>query len=307
MDLITFARLQSGVLIDRLVEDGRWHRVPTEDKPKRRNGAYMSRGTYGFVQNHATDTEPVLWKAEGAELANVDREAIRRQIEAAAAKIKHDQELAARKAAYILHNCTQAAHPYLEFKGFPEETGLVWRDPKHGDLKLCIPMRVDGKIRGLQTISDLPAHERTLNGESVTVPAFEKRFLYGQQTMDTSYTMGNGSGLRIFCEGFATGLSVRNAMVALKRRFTLHICFTAGNMARIAGNFKEGLVVADFDLPSKQHPERGGHGLKVAQEIGLPYWLSDTEGEDFNDMHKRLGLFRASQSLLKAIPRVAVT
>jgi putative DNA primase/helicase len=290
MDIVTFARLH-GVLIENLNEDGRWHRVPTETHPKKKNGAYMSRGTYGFVQDHAAHVEAILWRPDENEIAQVDREAIRRQIEEAAIKIRKDQEAAAKRAGWILHQCEQGRHPYLEAKGFPDENGLVWRDEKNKDLKLCIPMRVDGRLVGLQTITNQPGHE--------------KRFLYGQQTMDTCYVMGNGMGLRMFCEGFATGLSVRDAMIALKRRFTLHICFTAGNMARIAGNFKEGLVVADFDMPSKQHAERGGHGLAVAKAIGLPYWLSDVEGEDFNDTHKRAGLFRASQSLLKAIPRVA--
>ena len=36
---------------------------------------------------------------------------------------------------------------------------------------------------------------------------------------------------------------------------------------------------------------------KIAKKTGKKYWLSDTVGEDFNDYHIRVGLFKASQSL----------
>jgi hypothetical protein len=35
----------------------------------------------------------------------------------------------------------------------------------------------------------------------------------------------------------------------------------------------------------------------VAKEIGWPYWMSDQVGEDANDFHMRLGLFKFTQSL----------
>ncbi|MDB4873349.1 MAG: Virulence-associated family protein, partial [Gemmatimonadales bacterium] len=36
--------------------DGKWYRCPTNDHPKKRNGAYKlaTCGTVGFYQNHAT-------------------------------------------------------------------------------------------------------------------------------------------------------------------------------------------------------------------------------------------------------------
>ena len=45
-----------GLLVDG-IEAGRWVRVPTEDHPRTRNGAYKYLGDVGFVQNHATMTE----------------------------------------------------------------------------------------------------------------------------------------------------------------------------------------------------------------------------------------------------------
>lgn len=295
MDFVTFARLH-GVLIEGVREDGRWHRVPTESHPRKRNGAYMSRGAYGLVQDWAAHAEPVLWRAEGAVLAKVDQAAIARQIAQAAAQIRLGQQKAAKKAEWMLGQCKVDTHPYLAAKGFPEDRGNVWTAPD-GVRFLCIPMKADGKVVGLQRISDQPAHDRTdEDGRVQHVPAYEKRFLAGQRIDQTAYVIDN-RGPRVYCEGYATGLSARAALIALKVHFTLHICFTAGNMLKVARNFGEGLVIADYDMPSKQHPEEGGHGVAVAKEIALPYWQSDRAGEDANDFHQRAGLFRLSQSL----------
>jgi hypothetical protein len=43
-------------------------------------------------------------------------------------------------------------------------------------------------------------------------------------------------------------------------------------------------------------------GIRTAQKIGK-YWVSDKDGEDFNDAEKRLGVEEVSQSLLTAIER----
>jgi putative DNA primase/helicase len=47
--------------------------------------------------------------------------------------------------------------------------------------------------------------------------------------------------------------------------------------------------------------DASGTGERVAKEIGWPYWMSDTQGEDADDALKRLGLFRFSQSLVKSM------
>jgi len=51
------------------------------------------------------------------------------------------------------------------------------------------------------------------------------------------------------------------------------------------------VVIADNDTSKT--------GEKAAIETGLPYWMSDVEGEDINDLHRRLGLFKASQQIGK--------
>lgn len=281
MDIITYAK-GHGVIIEQLVEDGRWHRVRTTDKPGKKNGAYMSRGTYGFVQNHATMPEADMWKPDAHELAQVDHAAMARRQKEAADQIKREQEAAAKRAGWILQNCQKTTHRYLQYKGFPEELGNVWFDEKHQVNKLCIPMFVDRRVVGLQTISD---------GEG-----FEKRFLYGQRTSEAVYVIDN-RGPKVFAEGYVTALSVRAALQALKVRYTLFVCFSAANMKKIAANHGEGIVIGDYDKPSEHVPHAGGMGLKVCQDIGLPFWTSREVGVDFNDFCRRDGLFKASQAL----------
>jgi len=123
------------------------------------------------------------------------------------------------------------------------------------DELLVIPMRIDKKLIGCQLI--------TARGE--------KKFLYGQQTKGASFCI-DAKGTPIFCEGYATGLSIRSVMMSNKLRYSIYVCFSAGNLKEVAKNFKDGFVVADND-PS-------GVGESTAIATGKPYWISDTVGED---------------------------
>jgi putative DNA primase/helicase len=229
-------------------------------------------GTHGHVQNWATMTEPETWHSDSD--SAIDPNKARKAVEAAARDIREKQEKAAQKAGFILHQCQICYHPYLAKKGFADEQTNVW---KHEDqLLMVIPMRVGHRLVGCQIIDE----------------SGDKKFLAGQRTSEATFTMDN-KGAHILVEGMATGLSVKAAMKALKRRYTLHICFSAGNLKKVAATLPKGFIVADCDA--------SGTGERVAREIGWPYWMPDTVGEDFNDFHQRVGLFKASQSLGKVI------
>jgi len=139
---------------------------------------------------------------------------------------------------------------------------------------LLIPMRVSGRLVGVQTI--------TADGE--------KKFLFGQQCSGAEYVIDN-KGRDFFCEGYATGLSVRAALSALKMRYRVHVCFSAHNLTKLAGACPGGLVIADNDS--------SGAGLRAAQQSGLKFFIPPTVGHDFNDMHKSLGVFKLSQMIRK--------
>jgi putative DNA primase/helicase len=271
MHFLDFCRAH-GILIDREPPIGVWKRYPTEDKRHHRNGAVKWLGDVGYVQNHATQTEISVWHADGDSV--MDPNKARKLVEAAHRDIRDKQEKAAQKAGFILHQCQIGHHPYLEKKGFKEDQGNIWK--KDDELLLVIPMRVGHRLVGCQLIDS----------------EGDKKFLYGQRTSGAAFTFEN-RGENILVEGYATALSVRAALKALKKRYTLHVCFSAGNLAKVASTLPKGFVVCDNDASRT--------GENTAIKIGFPYWISDTVGEDFNDFHQRVGLFKASQSLGKVI------
>ena len=225
MEFLNFCRAH-GIIIDSPPPIGQRKRFPTEDHPRKRNGAVKFMGDHAFVQNHAIDTEVSIWSGEGiSESQKRDYARIAREAEAERVKM---QSAAASTAASILKQCQFAKHPYLESKGFPDEEANIW--VKDGQRLLIIPMRVDGALVGCQIIDEEGG----------------KKFLYGQRTSHAEFVFNN-KGHHILCEGYATALSIRSAMKVLRRRYTLHVCFSAGNMRKIAQNLQNVLVIADND------------------------------------------------------------
>jgi putative DNA primase/helicase len=272
MDFIQFAR-SHGILINDLPPLGVWKRFPTEDHPRSRNGAVKFMGDVGFVQNHATSTVVSIWKPDSPITTKV-KSTYLASIRNAEDEQKKKQHQAMQRAVGMLNGSGLSTHPYLEAKGFPDEQGnVLWVE---GKPVLLIPMRVAGNLVGLQQIDE--------DGG--------KKFLYGQRTSNATFTFDN-KGMNVLCEGYATALSVRLAFKQMKQRYTLHVCFSAGNMAKVAAGLEPGLLIADNDA--------SGTGQRVAEESGWKYWLSDRVGEDCNDYHQRIGLFGLTQSLTRSM------
>jgi len=263
-----------GIVIDAEPAIGRWVRLPTVTHPRKRNGAVKFMGDHGFAQEHSTMTEVAVWKPEGV-AHQVDHDANARRVQAAQREIEAKQRAAAERAEWILSQCSLDIHPYLKAKGFPEERANVWETDDKARL-LVIPMRVDGRIVGCQLIDE----------------AGEKRFLSGQRTSDAAFIINN-RGPAVLCEGYATALSIRAALIAMKARYTLFVCFSAHNLGRVAKTLPVGLVVADND--------QSGTGERIARETGWPYFMPPTVGHDFNDFHRATTLFKCSQALRSAL------
>jgi len=218
------------------------------------------------------------WRDQGFQKPTDSQIAEQRQIAAQ----RHTQEgqeraelaaLAAKKAEWILGQCKHEKHAYLHAKGFQELDGLVWYPTETQNL-LCIPMYVGGKIAGLQMIDRDGA----------------KKYLSGQITSQAEFCFDAGglNAIDWWVEGFASGLSLRACLHALKLRYRIHVCFSAQNLQRMAHS---GYVVADNDATET--------GEKAAQATKLPYWMPLTVGDDINDVHKAHGTFRTSQMLRK--------
>ena len=264
-----FARVH-GLILNSLQLD-RWIPTPTEDHPRSSNGRYKFLGNVGWVQNWATMDKPATWFAEGH---TIDSPQIQKSIDESRTRQIEAADRASKKAGWILHQTELKSHPYLVSKGFPEEMGNVW--VKDGKELLVIPMRIDGRIVGVQLIDD----------------EGNKKFLHGQTTKGASFCM-NAKGIPMFCEGYATALSIRECMKASNIKYAIYVCFSASNMKHIARTVGGGFIVADNDPNCI--------GEKTAKETGKPYWLSETVGHDFNDAHRVHGTFKLSQSLKKAL------
>lgn len=218
------------------------------------------------------------WKDEGAQRPTAAQIEAQRQA-VAERQSKEGQERinaarrAAEKAEWIMGQTVSEKHAYLQSKGFPDIDGLVWRPVQENNL-LCVPMSVNGKLAGVQLIDKHGA----------------KKFLSGQVTSQAEYCFDAGglNAIDWWVEGFASGLSLRACLHALKLRYRIHVCFSAQNLQRMAHS---GYVVADNDATET--------GEKAAQATKLPYWMPLTVGDDINDVHKAHGTFRTSQMLRK--------
>jgi len=244
-----------GLIIRDLISDGRWHRVPTDDKPRKRNGAYLFDGDRGVVKNWATMEAFSGYPTKGYKPVRIKQ------------FVRDDQEgfrqaKAAQEARRQLSQATLVKHPYLARKGFPEALGLVLDD------KLLIPMRdyKSGEVISVQSIGE------------------DKKFLFGGRAKGAVFTLGNKGGQRWLVEGYATGLSVKAALDAMYIQAQVCVCFSASNLQyvaeRIPGNR---FVFADND--------ESGTGQRVAEATGLPWVMSPVMGEDANDLHQRAGIW----------------
>ena len=270
-----FAR-DHGLIIDSVVPF-RWVATPTVDHPRKKNGRYKFMGDHGFVQNWATMQQVAVWRADKGFQVSPE---LRRQQKQFEGQRQKDADRAAVKAQKILDESVNAPHAYLTRKGFPDEASKVWtvHDPKLIDpvRLLVVPMRRDGNLVGVQLINE----EGT------------KKFLYGQISKGATFDM-NAKGITILCEGYATALSIKAAMNAIKLPYSIRVCFSASNMEEVARSIPDGIIVADNDP--------NGVGERAARNTGKKYWISPTVGEDFNDYHLRCGLFQAALSLKKVL------
>ena len=286
-DFITFARAHN-VEIDpaRLYASDKIKRCGTVDKPRSGNGAYFWDGTRGWVMDWSgearvvwyndpdakpwTDEEKRLWAAKRA---------------SAATEQEHRYQQAALQADITLRSAKVSEHPYLTIKGFPEEDGLVLDD------KLLIPMRnvVTNKLQGYQSIRWLMDEMR-----------YEKKMLTGMRAKNAVLFMGNRDLPECWLvEGFATGLSVRNALRSVGISVSVVVCFSASNMIQVADQIPgKRFVFADND-ESKT-------GELAAQKTGLPWTMADTVGWDANDLHMKQGLFAVVAKIMHCRAKASV-
>ncbi len=273
-DFVSFAA-ERGLIIDDGLVSGKWKRVKTVDHPRSKNGAYYFAGEYGHVQNWAIQETPDTWFDNKPRTAFEQKEL---KIKMDVAKKSHSlerqalQRKASEKAKWILSQCELSQHAYLDSKGFRDLLANVWHR-EDCDPLLVIPMYFRGNICGVQLID--------IHGN--------KKFLKGQRTNDATFNF-NARGQNYLCEGYATALSLK---AVLKPPYSIHVCFSAGNILRVAKTLPDAIVCADNDA--------SGTGERVARVTGLKWFMPEKVGQDFNDFHQEMGLFKASQWLRKQL------
>lgn len=283
MNFIDFARAH-GVEIDpaKLYAGERIRRCPTTDKPHSTNGAYFWDGERGWVFNWSAEARVQWWNDPAARAWTEEEKrswAIRRQ--AASAEQQRKNENAALHAAMLLRTTVPGPHDYLIRKGLPLIDGLVLPDGA-----LLVPMRnlFTNELQGAQLIRWAPEEMK-----------WDKKMVPGMRAKGAVLRLGPKHALEtIFCEGYATGLSIEAAVRQMRLNASVLVCFSDSNMVHVAGLVTKGkrFVFADHD--------KSGAGERAAQETGLPYCMSDIEGEDANDVHKRGGLLPVCSLLMDA-------
>lgn len=273
-------------MLDYVEPDGRWRRYKTVDKPRKKNGAAVYDGRGGAVRNYATMADFATWRD-----GNFDKVPIRdyrEQRRKAALDEAQRHAKAAQEAARIVKAATLLtpmpavpykpwrpgrdavlAHPYLMRKSLPNVACLVYEG------NLIVPMRVDGEH-----------HRELVNVQRIT-PEGEKRFLTGGRAKGAVHRIGPERAKEVWLvEGYATGMSLLQALKGMYRQAAVVICFSAGNL-RYPGATH---VMADNDA--------SGTGEAAAKATGLPWVMPEQIGHDANDLHAKEGL-GALQKLIR--------
>ena len=244
-----------------------------------------------------------------------EREAHQRRREAerrATAAREREQAQAAETAQKLLKRATFEAHPYLGSKGFvPLEAEYgTERSRAEGyvlDGELLIPMR------------DMKTDE---------VLAVQKIDRYGRKRFHPKGARASGAVFRLgcricprltwWCEGYATALSLMEALDGLHRAKTdqVVVCFSSGNLGKIA---RHGIVIADHDFwrCKNKHEWKGPSpicptctamgtmpaGERAARKTHLPWWMPPDVDTDANDYHNKKGIDELKRVMLSLIVR----
>jgi phage/plasmid primase-like uncharacterized protein len=280
---MTFAAfaMSHGLIVKDVYPSDKIKRCPTEAHPRSDNGAYFYDGQRGWVYLHDGEAKTIWWNDQNvkpwSDAEKREWAAKKRQAEQAR---EDGYRRAAATAATILRGCKPAEHPYLSSKQLPSVLGLV-----NDDHALFVPMRnlTNNELVGGQTIQwQMDARQ------------WQKKMIYGMRAKAAVFRLGSARTPETWLvEGYATGLTLELAL----RRMCIHasvlVCFSANNLTHVAPMVQgRKFVFADHD--------KSGTGEASAKATGLPYCMSEVEGEDANDLYARAGIFAVCKQVMAA-------
>lgn len=257
-----------------IVADGKWRRCATDDKQKKRNGAYVLHPDgRGYWRNWATDDDLNSWRDDSITHA--------KPIDQARLQAQRDKERAYRiqamrsaRAFWERARPLNRMHPYVERKGL---SALGCAGLRQHDGLLVVPVWHGQWVISVQTI----------NADG------EKRFWPGAPVKAGACVIERPrAAVTAVVEGLATGLAVFQAV----RQARVIVAFDAGNLFSVADRMRpSGSVVFCADNDWKTHAKRGVNpgiekAVNAAELIGAGVtWPKGIEGTDFADFLKEVG------------------
>ncbi|GAB3362690.1 MULTISPECIES: hypothetical protein [Giesbergeria] len=282
MSFVQFARAH-GVEIDpaKLYPSQKIRRCGTTEKPRSGNGAYFWDGERGWVFDWSGEAKVNWYNDPNAQpWTQAEKDAWKAKRQAQRAQQEQGYQRAAQQAAEMLRSATPGEHSYLHSKGFPLAQGLVAQDGA-----LLVPMRhhQTNALQGVQVIrwlEDERRHEKKMQP-------------YGMKAAGAVLRMGPPKAVEtVLVEGYATGLTVLEALRGIGIHAVVLVTFSAHNLTQVAQAVGgKAYIFADHD--------QSGTGQKAAEATGLPWCMSPVEGEDANDLHQRAGLLAVRQLLMR--------
>lgn len=306
-----------GLVINEIIDDGKIHHVKTTDKPKRRNGRYLFDPVTqrGWVQDWAKHSGPVHFKSDKPipRLTEQDLQASKQRAREAAKADRDRQVFCAKVAQDVVKGCELDYHSYLNQKGFAP---AMRRMRASGGYKGLVDRQGALLRKAAQTVSQTLLGPWKANAQDLLVvpvrnasrynfiqsvqwisPDGDKLFLKGARMADGVLILGDRKNPIVwFCEGYATGLTLLEAARWANQLAQIHVCFSAGSLAKQVTRVKaeHRFIFADHDKINSLG-ERTGE--RVALSSGLPWCCSPVEGEDANDLMARDGIWSVVQQM----------
>lgn len=164
--------------------------------------------------------------------------------------------------------------------------GYLWKKKiKISDLPSDISFL---KIKGVNVLA-IPLSDKNGKFWNFQMIADNGKKLFCSGKVGDCFYKINGNEDVILCEGFATGMSIHKAIGS-----TVIVCFSAGNLIKIAKQFKGKNAIVACDNDSKNEVNTGLEaGKKIKNLYGIDYIIpenKDTSITDFNDIETSIDL-----------------
>jgi len=271
---------------------GKWQRVPTEDKPRKRNGAVMifnTRPLRFFYRNFATGVEG-YWSEYGGFAKPADLEGMRAAKLAEKRRRATNQAEASQRAQVSWRRAIAAPedHPYLVSKHVqPHGIRMLGK-------ALLIPMLdVNGLLWSYQSI----------------FPDGRKRYLRGGKKEGCYYPIGGPVvDVLLLVEGFSTGATLRECLDV-----PVAVCFDAPNLVPAACHLRAKfpdahfVIAADNDVLTEGNPGIAYARKAAAQVNGCVVYPEfgqialKEKLTDWNDMRCRYTTAMVTQLLAEVL------